>query len=496
MHSGGNKNLGRHDSLMKAMNQAAFFLLDSNIDTFEENLFKAMGVMAEAVDVDRVYIWKNHVIDDILHCTQVYEWSEQVLPQQDNEFTVDIPYGDVAPDWEEILSQGKSINNLVREMAAETREHLTSQGIMSILVVPVFLQDSFWGFVGFDDCHKERLFTEDEETALRSSGLLFAHAYRKNRISREMAEKNEFNRVMFGSAPIGLTIFDDDLSIIDCNDAVLEMHGGVSKDYYINHFFGLSPEFQPDGAKSKDRAHEYLKRAFEGEKVKVEWLHQTLQDELIPCEITVTRVKTSSGKAGDKQIALAYTYDLRHVKSLETELDGAKNKMYKDALTGIYNRRYFDENMTHLISLLSRANSKISLLMLDIDYFKLYNDAYGHQGGDDCLRKIAEILEKCVSRAEDFVARYGGEEFVVVLPNTDKFGARLVAENILKNIRYANITHEQSPIASYVTASVGVVSGMARHTQTKEDYVGLADEMLYASKQNGRDRHTFREIAE
>ena len=494
MHSNDDKGLGQHGSLMKAMNQAAFFLLDSNIETFDENLFKAMGVMAKAAGVDRVYIWKNHTIDGILHCTQVYEWSEEVSPQQDSEYTVDIPYNDVAPDWEEILSQGKSINSLVREMVAETREHLTSQGILSILVVPVFLQDEFWGFVGFDDCHKERLFTEDEETALRSSSLLFAHAYRKNRISREIAEKNEFNRVMFGSAPIGLTIFDDNHNIIDCNDAILNMHGGITKDYYINHFFQLFPEFQPDGERSEDRVYEYLKRAFEGETVKVEWLHQTLQGELVPCEITVTPVKAGVEKAGGKQIALAYTYDLRHVKNLETELDGAKNQMYKDAMTGIYNRRYFDDTMTHVVSALSRAKSSLSLLMLDIDYFKLYNDTYGHQSGDECLKKVAEIIDKSASRAEDFVVRYGGEEFVIVLPNTDKFGARLVAENILKNIRYANILHEQSPIASYVTASIGVVTGKAHHTQTKEDYVKLADEMLYASKQNGRDRHTFREI--
>ena len=494
MHT--DKKLERYDSLMKAMNQAAFFLLDSNMDSFEENLFQAMGTMALAVDVDRVYIWKNHIVDGVLCCTQVYEWSEEVEPQQHSELTVNIPYDDVAPDWEEILSQGKSINSFVRDMIPETRGHLASQGILSILVVPVFLQDKFWGFVGFDDCHNERIFTEEEETALRSSSLLFAHAYHKNMISREMAEKDELNRVMFGSAPIGLTIFDENLNLIDCNDAVLAILGGVSKDFYFNNFFEMSPEYQADGIKSTDKAHELLKRVLGGENVKAEWLHKSLQDELIPCEVTITRVKTGVDKAGEKHIALSYTYDLRHVKNLQEELLGAKSQMYKDAVTGIYNRRYFDDTMMHTIPALSRAGSKLSVLLLDVDYFKLYNEAYGHQGGDDCLRKIADIVTKCVGRADDFVARYGGEEFVIVLPHTDKLGARLIAENILKNIRGANIPHDKSPIASYVTASIGVVSGSACHTQDKEDYIGLADKMLYESKQNGRDRHTFREMPE
>ena len=488
------KSPQQHGLLMKAMNQAAFFLLDSDINSFEDNLFKAMGTIAAVVHVDRIYIWQNHTIDGVLHCTQAYEWSESVTPQQNNELTMNIPYHDVAPDWVDILSQGKSINSLVRDMIPATRNHLASQGIISLLVVPIFLMDNFWGFVGFDDCQRERLFTEDEETTLRSGGLLFAHAYHKNMISREMAEKDQLARAMLDVAPIGVTIFDEGFNLIDCNNAVLAMFGSIPKDFYLNNFFELSPEYQPDGMKSKDKVYEFLRRVLEEKNVKTEWLHQTLQGEPIPCEVTITLVKTNIGKAEDKHIKLVYIYDLRQVKNLETELVGARNQMHKDAVTGIYNRWYFDDAMTRLIHSLSRSKSQLSLLILDIDYFKQYNDAYGHQSGDDCLRKVAEIITKNAARTEDFAVRYGGEEFVVVLPNTDKFGARLVAENILRNIRNANIAHGQSPIASYVTASIGVVSGEVRHTQTKDDYIRLADEMLYASKQNGRDRHTFQQM--
>ena len=105
-----------------------------------------------------------------------------------------------------------------------------------------------------------------------------------------------------------------------------------------------------------------------------------------------------------------------------------------DQLTGIYNRRYLDGNLQKIIRLYSRTGSCLSVLMIDIDYFKKYNDTYGHEAGDDCLRAVADTISQCVIREDDFVARYGGEEFVAVLPNTDVNGAQLVAERMLKKV--------------------------------------------------------------
>ena len=483
------KGLEQDIRLMQAINQASFFLLDSDTNSFAENLFQAMNTIALAVKVDRVYIWKNRSIDGKLHCTQVYEWSENVTPQQDNEYTANIPYSDVAPGWEEILSQGKSINSLVRDMAAETRDHLTSQGIISILVMPVFLQGCFWGFVGFDDCRKERLFNRIEEMVLRSCSLLFAHAYQKNEIYREIYENHELNRLMFNSMPIGLTIFDDNYIPQDCNEAILAMYGGISKEYYFANFSKLSPEYQPDGAKSQDKVFANLRHALLGEHIKMEWMHCSPHGELIPCEVTLTGTKI-----GRKYVVLGYTYDLRRVKDLEVDLAKAKDQIYFDPLTGIYNRRYLDEALARIMRLSSRSNAALSVLMLDIDYFKNYNDTYGHNCGDICLKKVADIMAKSLTREDDFVARFGGEEFVIVLPNTDEHGARLIAEKILVNIRNANILHEQSQIANHVTISIGAVSGKMHHTQTQENYIVLADKTLYASKQNGRDRYTFQRM--
>jgi signal transduction histidine kinase/CheY-like chemotaxis protein/PAS domain-containing protein len=173
------KEIAHRDKLLNTVNRAAAILLQSGIDEFENALLHSMGMMGEAVGIDRVYIWKNHFVNGEHCCTQLYEWSEGAESQQGNEYTIDIPYTMVG-NWEETLSSGKCINSIVRDMSADEQARLSPQGIISILVVPVFLQERFWGFVGFDDCRRERLFTQNEESILRSGSLLIANALLRN----------------------------------------------------------------------------------------------------------------------------------------------------------------------------------------------------------------------------------------------------------------------------------------------------------------------------
>jgi len=181
----------------------------------------------------------------------------------------------------------------------------------------------------------------------------------------------------------------------------------------------------------------------------------------------------------------------QEIQILETGIDSAICKVYSDPLTGIKNRRFFDENLKRVINTLSRIGGTLSLLMIDIDCFKKYNDTYGHIEGDACLKIIADTLTKNVLRPNDFVARYGGEEFAVVLPNTDKNGARGVADRFQASIRTCGIPHRKNRAANYVTVSIGGTTGTVDRTQNGADYVRQADEMLYLSKQNGGNRVSF-----
>jgi diguanylate cyclase (GGDEF)-like protein len=168
------------------------------------------------------------------------------------------------------------------------------------------------------------------------------------------------------------------------------------------------------------------------------------------------------------------------------------DKVHHDPLTGIFNRRYLEESLIHIINSLSRSgDGKLSVLMIDLDFFKNYNDAYGHTMGDTCLKAVAKTFADSVLRPEDFAARYGGEEFIVILPNTGKNGAREVAERILNNVRLLDIPHEKSAAASHVTVSIGITTGHALYTRNGSDFIKRADEALYLSKQGGRNRYTY-----
>jgi diguanylate cyclase (GGDEF)-like protein len=181
-------------------------------------------------------------------------------------------------------------------------------------------------------------------------------------------------------------------------------------------------------------------------------------------------------------------HELRRMKTFFEEMAKV------DPVTGIYNRRYIDENLRGVLKSLSRSNGTLGMLMIDVDHFKSYNDTYGHSKGDICLRSIAEIIKKNLLRDGDFVVRYGGEEFVVVLPNTSESGVRKVSDRLLEKMRECRIPHEASVVANCVTFSIGATSGTVHHTFGEDDYVKRADEAMYMSKKNGRNRYTFLQL--
>ncbi|MCL2208059.1 MAG: GGDEF domain-containing protein [Fibromonadales bacterium] len=175
----------------------------------------------------------------------------------------------------------------------------------------------------------------------------------------------------------------------------------------------------------------------------------------------------------------------------ESNLD-LTDKVNFDALTGIYNRRYMEDCLKRTISTITRSGGgKLSVLMLDVDHFKKYNDTYGHIMGDSCLKAVAEVLKGSITRVDDFVARYGGEEFVAILPNTSEGGAHKVAERILANMVSRYIPHEKNDAAKCVTVSIGYTTGNVRLAQSGTDFIRRADEALYMSKQSGRNKCTY-----
>jgi diguanylate cyclase (GGDEF)-like protein len=165
-----------------------------------------------------------------------------------------------------------------------------------------------------------------------------------------------------------------------------------------------------------------------------------------------------------------------------------KRFAYLDGLTQVPNRRRFEHFLHQEWRRLMREQSPLALIMVDIDHFKAYNDVYGHQAGDDCLRRVAGILRSAIQRPADMVARYGGEEFAIVLPNTNVEGAETIAEKIQILIHRAQIPHQGSLVSKSVTLSMGLAALYPHPLKAPDDLIGLADQALYQAKDNGRDR--------
>ena len=165
-----------------------------------------------------------------------------------------------------------------------------------------------------------------------------------------------------------------------------------------------------------------------------------------------------------------------------------------DGLTGIANRRRFDQELESNWRRTIRQSSSLSLIMIDIDFFKLYNDHYGHQKGDDCLQQVARTLEQSATRSTDLVTRYGGEEFGVILPDTGLKGALEIAEQMRVNIEMLNIEHRYSKNSGYVTISLGVATTIPSRKSQQDSLIAAADQGLYMAKKEGRNRVKFSEI--
>jgi diguanylate cyclase (GGDEF)-like protein len=248
-------------------------------------------------------------------------------------------------------------------------------------------------------------------------------------------------------------------------------------------------------------------RALQGESVTLDDLEIHREGKIIALEVRATPIFAPQEQIAYAIVAFAditkrkqaqkilsdYYYILEtQVAERTTELEQANQQLHRlanlDGLTQVANRRRFDEYLNLEWKRLVREKQPLSLVMFDIDYFKFYNDCYGHQAGDDCLKQIASALSRALKRPADLAARYGGEEFAAILPNTELLGAVAVARAIQEEVKQLKIPHERSEVSEYVTLSMGVTSTIPTQDLSVEDLVAAADEALYKAKKRGRDR--------
>jgi len=307
------KALKRREGMESAMNRAAIMFLSQQGESFEATMTAGIREIADVLGLDRFSIWRNFPMPDAMHVSQIYRWDREsggtTVPTKGLE---DVTYARLGPRWEKVLASGETINSPARLLPEAAM--LKSFGCVTAFVTPIFLNNVFWGFALLEDRRNERFFEADSVDMIRSATFLCVNTVLRADMEREIANAHEFNHAVLINSPFCMTIFDENAHAIDSNDINLRTLE-TTKEYYVEHFHEFSPEYQDDGRKSEDKAMEVIKRALDGENIVFEWTHCTSRGELIPFEVTLSRVMNKG-----KYVAIGYQYDLRNIKKMEKDI--------------------------------------------------------------------------------------------------------------------------------------------------------------------------------
>ncbi len=318
-----------------------------------------------------------------------------------------------------------------------------------------------------------------EETLISKKELQKEITERK-KTEEALKESEERFRIMATTATDAIIIMDNNRNISYWNSAAEELFG-----YSIQEAIGkelhmlLAPEKYHDAFRKG--LNEFRKTGEGGAVGKTLELEAVRKDGTeFPIELSM-----SSHQLKGHWHAVGIMRDITERKRMEEEL---KRCSFIDALTGVANRRRFDEVLGLEWKRMTRNAKPLSLIMCDVDFFKAYNDTYGHQGGDDSLRRVANTLNSVFGRPGDLVARYGGEEFAVILPETDSQDAQFIAEKMRVCVESLGIIHVSSQVCEVVTISLGVATAIPTRGSLPDELISAADQALYEAKKEGRNR--------
>ena len=288
-----------------------------------------------------------------------------------------------------------------------------------------------------------------------------------------------------------VSVTDSNGVIIEVNDKFVEVSG-----YSREELLGQNHRIVNSGLHDKEFFDGMWLTITSGENWHDEVCDRAKNGELYWVDTTIVPIKSSDGKI---ERYLSVRVDISERKKYELGIEKVNQTLTDaniqleelsriDSLTGIANRRHFDETLHNYISTMSRTDVPLTLMLCDIDHFKNYNDLYGHQAGDVCLQNVAKSIGQNFTRGGDVVARYGGEEFAVILPNVGKETAMMLAERMRANVEALKLEHGDSSVADVVTISVGVVTGQLDKNTMIAEFIENADVALYRAKEIGRNR--------
>jgi PAS domain S-box-containing protein len=314
------KTLENSKKMLEMLNKAAIIFASQSEKSFEARIENGVRAICDMAMLDRFSIFRNSTMPDGLHMSQIYRWDRKAGGTTEifHEVLKDSLYSKLAPRWETILPNNEIVNGPVR--LTPEAAMLQSFGVVSVLVVPIFVENAFWGFALFEDRYKERYFDTEQVEMMRSAAFLCTNTLIQRQMEINIAKSNELNNSILDAVPVAIITLNENVDILNCNKAATKMFKG-SKQQVIEHFFDLSLEYQPDGSKSYEKAKEFAKNIFTKESnVVFEWMHVSFSGEVIPCEVTTAMIEYK-----DERFGLAYIYDLRNIKKIEAAVADAQD---------------------------------------------------------------------------------------------------------------------------------------------------------------------------
>ena len=381
------KEIQQRARLLDTVNSAAAVLLSSNnVESFEASLLKSFDLVGHCLDIDRVQIWRNEVLDDGLYFVLRHEWLSDF-----GKNCRPVPYGlrfpySKKPKWKKKFLRGENINAPLRELPEEDQSFLGYYQMKSIVIIPMFLDGNFWGFFSIDDCRLERTFSDEEISILTSAGLMMTSAVNRNIQAVKMREAEERTQIMIDTAPLCAIFWDKNLKLIDCNQEAVKLFELSDKQEFIDKFTNLSPEYQSDGISSGEKGARLVREALEKGYSRFEWTHQKLNGEPIPAEVTCVRVKHR-----DEFTVTEYIRDLREQKAMIAEMRKAEIAEESSKAKSDFLAKMSHEIRTPMNAILGIAEIQLQ----DRTTPQAVKDAFEriHNSGDLLLGIINDILD-------------------------------------------------------------------------------------------------------
>ncbi|MDR2561586.1 MAG: sensor domain-containing diguanylate cyclase [Holophagales bacterium] len=519
------------DPYATALHKALEIFISYTERTFEDVMSNGLNTIADVVDIDRLLVVRARSRERATP-GEIYRWDRAkggTRPIDDE--LKELPLTMPLRRWIEVMRKDSCVSLRRSEFTEEEAAFLTPRGVMSILIVPVFIEGEIWGVVTFHDNRNEREFDEACTALLRSVARLCVSTIIREEKTKSLdlaMESLKRREMMTNALNMASLIFLSEsekkfadmmhsgvgliADVADVDRVVLYRNYAIQEKMYSSQVY----RWTKDEGEGTELVEALKKVPFA--QVMPNWDAHFVNTTLVnsPSRLLDDPERATLLKFGILSVVVIIIYinnsfwgfvifgDTRRERHFEDDVAEMlrsaaflfANAFIRaegdyDGFTGIHNRQFFDRSIKSLIKQHSRGEDILSLMMIDIDCFKQYNDTHGHVEGDKCLKTVAQTLTQCLKREDDFVARYGGDEFVVVLPNTPENGARKMADKMLDKIRGCNMPHGKNEASKYVTISIGVTTGKVSHTDKPDDFVKKADEMLYESKRNGRNRYSF-----